>query len=119
MSRSRTSGVTALLLTVVLAVCMGGCERPEVPALPEAPLGDTTVGVSYSRELAASGGLRPYTYAVTGLPPGLTLETSSGLLSGTATAAGDFQLQLQVTDAKGRSSTKPYALKVYEVPAVK
>jgi hypothetical protein len=112
------SGVTALLLTAFVAVGLGGCKQPEVPALPESPPGDTTVGVSYSRELAASGGTRPYTYAVTGLPPGLSLETSSGLLSGMATAAGDFQLQLQVTDAKGRSSTKQYALKVYEVPAV-
>ncbi len=65
-------------------------------------LPSATVGEPYSQQLNASGGIPPYSWAVTSgsLPPGLALS-SSGLLSGTPAAAGQYQFVVTVTDSSG------------------
>ena len=52
----------------------------------------TEVGQLYSQTNAASGGLGPYTYSLSSgtLPAGLTLNSTSGTVSGTPTTAGSF-----------------------------
>jgi hypothetical protein len=65
-----------------------------------------TVGVPFnSPALMVTGGTPPYTFSVaTGtLPPGLTLNTSTGAVTGTPTAPGTFTIQ--VTDANGLVSS--------------
>lgn len=54
-----------------------------------------TVGLNYSGTATASGGTAPYTWSVTSgsLPPGVTLNTSTGTLSGIPTAPGTFPLR--------------------------
>lgn len=61
-----------------------------------------TAGVSYSQQLATSGGVADYTYTVQSgtLPTGISLS-SEGLLSGRPTEAGTFNLVIQVVDANG------------------
>jgi hypothetical protein len=63
------------------------------------------VGVAYSSgAMSVSGGTAPYTYSVVGtLPAGLTLNTSTGAVTGTPTASGTFQVK--ATDAKGATGT--------------
>jgi hypothetical protein len=64
-----------------------------------APTG--TVGTAYpSFQLAATGGVPPYTWAVasgSSLPAGLSLSTA-GVVSGTPTQAGTFSPSIAVTD---------------------
>ena len=62
-----------------------------------------TVGQSYSATLSATGGTTPYTWQVTGLPPGLT--RSGAAISGTPTAGGNFNITITVTDAVGGTAT--------------
>ena len=68
----------------------------------------------YSQTLtaaSANGGTAPYTFSVTAgaTPAGLTLS-SSGLLSGTSTAAGAFNFTVQATSSNGFSGTRAYTL---------
>jgi hypothetical protein len=61
-----------------------------------------TVGVAYSAMLAASGGATPYTWSLSGgttLPTGLTLNATTGSITGTPTAQGTFTFTVQVTDS--------------------
>ena len=46
-------------------------------------LGQVTNSISYTHLLTAQGGLPPYTWSATGLPKGLSVDSSTGVLSGT------------------------------------
>lgn len=48
---------------------------------------------------SAGGGVSPYTYSAAGLPPGMTINANSGVLSGTPTAAGAYSIAVTATDA--------------------
>ncbi|SCB46735.1 Putative Ig domain-containing protein, partial [Rhizobium miluonense] len=63
-------------------------------------LSSGTVGTVYSQTITASGGTSSYTYAVTAgaLPAGLSLSTG-GLVSGTPTAGGSFNVTITATDS--------------------
>ena len=69
-------------------------------AVTTASLPSAVLGAAYSVQLAATGGVAPYTWAISAgsLPTGLTLS-STGLLSGTPTASGSFTFTVQVTDS--------------------
>jgi len=57
-------------------------------------------GTSYSSTVQASGGVTPYTWTITSgsLPAGLSLNSTSGNISGTPTATGMSSFTIQVTD---------------------
>ncbi len=59
------------------------------------------IGVAYSATLVAAGGTTPYTWGVSGgaLPSGVTLNTSTGVISGTPTASGGFTVTVTVNDS--------------------
>jgi hypothetical protein len=55
-------------------------------------LPNATLNVPYSQQLAATGGSAPYTWSANGLPKGLTINPSTGLISGAPSAAGSFPI---------------------------
>lgn len=59
------------------------------------------VGAGYQFPLLVSGGSRPYTWSdISGiLPPGLILNPTSGVISGTPTSSGHFSFWLEVSDS--------------------
>ena len=78
------------------------------------------VAVAYSDALAVTGGTGPFTWAVSGgsLPPGVTLNASTGVLSGTPTASGLYTFTVKVTDSFGLTATQTLSLTVAVGPLV-
>ena len=77
----------------------------ELDSLSLACAGGTgQVGTPYSSALVASGGNTPYTFSIISgsLPPGLTLDTTTGAITGIPTVAGPSSYVAQVVDALGR-----------------
>ncbi|WP_395731929.1 putative Ig domain-containing protein [Prosthecobacter sp.] len=81
-------------------------------ALSPASLAGGTLSLTYSQTVTASGGTAPYTYALSSgtLPSGVTLNATTGVLSGTPNFAGTFNFTLSATDANGCVGTKTYAV---------
>ncbi|MCC6389561.1 MAG: putative Ig domain-containing protein [Bryobacterales bacterium] len=70
-------------------------------------------GQFYQQLLIATGGSGTLTWSpLTALPPGLTLNSATGVLSGTPTQAADFTLLIQVQDATGATASRTLLLSI-------
>ncbi|WP_233124715.1 beta strand repeat-containing protein [Agrobacterium vaccinii] len=79
---------------------------------PRGALTAGTVGTAYNVTIAASGGTASYTYEVTlgELPAGLDLNSSTGVISGTPTAAENASFTITAKDANAATSPAVYTL---------
>jgi Putative Ig domain len=80
-----------------------------------------TVGVAYSQQLTASGPSSSYRFKLSAgaLPSGIALS-SSGLLSGTPSAAGSFSFTVSVLDSTGATAAShAYGVSIAQAPAKK
>ena len=70
-------------------------------------------GNSYTAALSATGGIGPYSFAVTAgtVPPGLTVS-NTGVFAGTPTAGGSFTFTVTATDAGGFTGSRVYTVPV-------
>ena len=72
----------------------------------------------YNLTLTASGGTAPYTfYTDSPLPPGLSFS-AGGVLSGTPTTPGTYNLSIYVTDSAGNSNCCMFTFTIYAVPTI-
>jgi hypothetical protein len=83
------------------------------------PLPAGGVGAPYSQALAATGGTTPYrawTLVSGNLPPGISLSTLGGVLTGfltgVPTASGGYTFTVQVADALDTTATKEFTLTI-------
>ncbi|MCX5264486.1 M4 family metallopeptidase [Streptomyces sp. NBC_00199] len=68
-----------------------------------------TVGTAVSLQISASStNSGSLTYAATGLPAGLSINSSTGLISGTPTTAGSSSTTVTVTDSTGATGTASF-----------
>ncbi|SEA87163.1 gliding motility-associated C-terminal domain-containing protein [Pedobacter hartonius] len=85
-----------------------------VLVLPTAVLPTGTVGATYPSILlpSPSGGTTPYTYTAVTMPPGLTLNPTTGEITGIPTLAGNFTFQVTLTDADGNTVSTDFTILV-------
>lgn len=105
--RTGTLMVAGQTFTVTQA---GNC--PLITINP-ATLTSGRVGVPYNQTLTTSGGVAPYTYAVTTglLPNGMTLSAAGGL-SGVPAQPATYNFTVRATGANGCAGTRSYQLVV-------
>jgi Putative Ig domain len=74
-----------------------------------------TLGTPYSVAMSAQGGTGTHTWSIASgqLPPGLTLNATSGTITGSPTAAGVYEFRLRVSDGSLRVS-KQFTVPVRE-----
>src|SRR4029077_15061584 len=82
-------GNASLTLTIAVAA----------PVITSATSANGTVGTAFSYQITATN--TPTGYGATGLPTGLSVNSASGLISGTPTAAGTSTVTLSATNAGG------------------
>lgn len=73
-----------------------------------------TQGQNYSQQLTATGGTGPYQYTITegSLPPGLTLNVSTGIISGSPTSSGTFFFVVTATDVNLCTGSQAYVITI-------
>src|SRR5579862_2772582 len=108
----RRASFTSALLSVYLMSGCGGSVTVRTTVTPltiaTASLTNGQVGTAYSATLMASGGTVPYTWTVTSgtLPSGLSLNGSTGAITGTPTSATNATpLTFQVADSSNPVQT--------------
>lgn len=90
---------------------------------PEAPLGliehieDGKMNKAYTDRTVVVGGNTPYVTQVTGsFPAGLTINSATGILSGTPSVSGQFTFTVNATDADNVNVSKTYTITIEGVP---
>ena len=102
-STTPQSSSKSLSITIAAALAISTTSLPQ-----------GTVGTAYSATLMASGGTTPYTWSITSgtLPAGLSLAPSTGIISGTPTAASSASITVQIKDASAFTKSATLAITV-------
>lgn len=86
----------------------------ETPIIQSLTMADGTVGTAYSQTLNVVNGTSPFTFSVLSgsLPTGLSLNASTGTISGTPSSAATYTFGIKVVDVNSNSSSVVITLKI-------
>ena len=87
---------------------------PPALAITTASLANGTVGLGYSATLTATGGVAPYSWSIASgsLPSGLTLNSTTGVISGTPALVATANFTVRVRDSASAAATSSKALSI-------
>lgn len=88
-----------------------------VPIVGSHGLASALTGRPFTYQIVASG--QPTSYGATGLPPSFSLNSGTGLISGTPTSGeiGTYVINLTATNAEGTSAPRSLTLTIAAAPA--
>src|SRR5215469_12660947 len=91
------------LMAIVLVFIIANRAESAGSVFLSCQLPNGTVGEPYSGTISAGGGTSPYTFSLVDgtLPGGLTLNRTSGTITGNPTIAATKYFRVRVTDARG------------------
>jgi hypothetical protein len=83
-----------------------GTTTPSILTITTTSLPGGTGGAAYNGSVTASGGTTPYSYTASGLPGGLSISGSTGIITGTPgqNSTGKASATIKVTDSSQPSS---------------
>jgi hypothetical protein len=115
MKKTRT--LLGFLFLAVITLMFAGCGSSSTSAglgITTTSLPGATVGTAYNQTLAASSGTAPYSWSISAgaLPAGLSLNATTGVISGPPTAAGTANFTVMVTDSSSPAGTATRALSI-------
>jgi hypothetical protein len=83
------------------------------PAMLNTTFPAGNIGANYNQTIARTGGTAPLVWSVSGaLPPGLTLDTATGVISGVPSSSGTSTFTILVTDATGKSVSQTFPITI-------
>ena len=86
--------------------------NPKPAISSPAPIAWSQNLAGFAYTLTTTGGTGKCSFTASGLPPGLTLDSATGGISGTPSSMGSFNATFTVTDSIGSSSTQAYTLAI-------
>ena len=97
------------LETYVIGACTANCTTSQITVTnPGSQTTATGAAVSLQIQASDSAAGQTLSYAAAGLPAGLSISRSTGLISGTPTTAGNSNVTVTVTDGTGASGTASF-----------
>ena len=113
-STSGSYNVTATVVGVATPATFSLTNLPAALRVTTTSLPGGQVGVGYSQTLGATGGTTPYTWSTTTgtLPAGLTLNATTGAISGNPTTAGTSNFTAKVTDSETPAVSQTMSLSI-------
>lgn len=90
--------VVVIANKVAFLAALAGSAIP-APVITSALTDDTTSGSAYSYQITATN--TPTSFNASPLPDGLSIDTGAGIISGTPTETGDFNITISATNAGG------------------
>ncbi|HEX3892200.1 MAG TPA: Ig domain-containing protein [Terracidiphilus sp.] len=87
-------------------------------AIATTSLPDGTIGATYNATIDVTGGSSPFVFSATGLPSGLSIDTVTGILSGTPQGpAATSSVSITVTDRKKATASATLNLTIQAAQA--
>ncbi|OFV94292.1 MAG: hypothetical protein A3F68_08825 [Acidobacteria bacterium RIFCSPLOWO2_12_FULL_54_10] len=97
-----------------LSLTLNSAVTVNPPSITTSSLPDGTQHTAYSAAMTATGGTPGYAWSISAgsLPAGLTIGSSTGVISGTPTGTGTSSFTVKVTDAGAMTATQSLNLTV-------
>jgi alpha-tubulin suppressor-like RCC1 family protein/subtilisin family serine protease len=96
----------------------GGSETFRIPIMEflSISLDEGNINIPYAGSIQVMGGKQPYSWAVVdgALPPGLSLSSSTGEISGIPTREGSYGFTIRVSDAAGSVISRWFSIHVVD-----